>query len=55
MWHAWERREKCKSFWRESPKETVHSADRGVDGGWGQNGFWGDWRGECVVDSVGSG
>jgi hypothetical protein len=21
MWHAWERREKCKRFWMESLKE----------------------------------
>jgi hypothetical protein len=23
MWHAWERREKCKRFWWESPKERT--------------------------------
>jgi hypothetical protein len=34
MWHAWERREKCTRFWWESPKETDHSEDRGVDGIW---------------------
>jgi hypothetical protein len=22
MWYAWERREKCTRFWRESPKEN---------------------------------
>jgi hypothetical protein len=32
MWHACERREKCKRFWCESPKERDHSEDRGVDG-----------------------
>jgi hypothetical protein len=31
MWHAWERREKCKRFRWESPKEREHSEDRGVD------------------------
>jgi hypothetical protein len=37
-----ERRENCTSFWWESPAETDHSKDRGVDGrmdlreiGWG--------------------
>jgi hypothetical protein len=32
MWHAWERREKCKRFWWEIPKERDHSEDRGVYG-----------------------
>jgi hypothetical protein len=32
MWHAWERREKCARFWRESPKEIEHLADQGVVG-----------------------
>jgi hypothetical protein len=32
MWHAWERREKCTRFWRESPKERPHFEDQGVDG-----------------------
>jgi hypothetical protein len=34
MWHAWERREKCIRFWRESPKEGDHSEDtrKGEDG-----------------------
>jgi hypothetical protein len=32
MWHAWERREKCKRFWWESPKERDHSEDQGVNG-----------------------
>jgi hypothetical protein len=30
--NAWERREKCTRFWWESPKETDHSEDQGVDG-----------------------
>jgi hypothetical protein len=25
MWHAWERREKCTTFWWESPKERDRS------------------------------
>jgi hypothetical protein len=32
MWHACERRQKCKRFWWESPKEIDHSEDQGVDG-----------------------
>jgi hypothetical protein len=32
MWHAWQRTEKCKRFWWESPKERDHSEDQGVDG-----------------------
>jgi hypothetical protein len=32
MWHAWERREKCKRFWSESPEERDHSEDQGVGG-----------------------
>jgi hypothetical protein len=32
MWHAWERRVKCKRFWWESQKETGHLEDQGVDG-----------------------
>jgi hypothetical protein len=35
MWHAWERREKCTRFWRESQKERDHSKDGGIDGGMG--------------------
>jgi hypothetical protein len=43
MWHAWERGETCTGFWWESPKETDHLEDQGVDGikmelreiGWG--------------------
>jgi hypothetical protein len=27
MWHAWERREKCTRFGRESPKERDHLED----------------------------
>jgi hypothetical protein len=32
MWHAWERRENCKRFWWESPKERDHSEDEDADG-----------------------
>jgi hypothetical protein len=49
MWHSWERSEKRRRFWWESPKERHHSKDRGVDGrmgsewilerGWGWSGF----------------
>jgi hypothetical protein len=31
MWHAWDRRRKCKRFWWERPKEIDHSEDQGVD------------------------
>jgi hypothetical protein len=32
MWHAWERREKCKGLWWESLRERDYSEDKGVDG-----------------------
>jgi hypothetical protein len=32
MWHAWESREKCTRFWRESLKERDHFEDQGVNG-----------------------
>jgi alpha-glucosidase (family GH31 glycosyl hydrolase) len=32
MWYAWEKRENCRRFWWESPKEGDHSEDCGVDG-----------------------
>jgi hypothetical protein len=32
MWHAWQRRGKCRRFWWESPKERDHSENRGIDG-----------------------
>jgi hypothetical protein len=45
MWHAWERREKCKRFWWESPKERDHWEDQGVGEKMDQNGSLGavDW------------
>jgi hypothetical protein len=51
MWHAWEGREKCTRFWWESPKETDHSEDQGLNGRMGSDRIgWG--RG---FDSTGSG
>jgi hypothetical protein len=32
MWHAWERREKCKMFWWKCPKKGDHLKDWGIDG-----------------------
>jgi hypothetical protein len=50
MWHAWERREKCTSFFNKKPKERDHSEDRGVDGRMGTRMNlgeigWGVWDG----------
>jgi hypothetical protein len=42
-------------FWWESPKERDHSEERGVDRGWEQSVYWGEWMMVCGVDSVGSG
>jgi hypothetical protein len=47
MWHAWERRER---FWWESPKETDHSEDQGIDDRMGSEWIlgrlaWGVWIG----------
>jgi hypothetical protein len=57
MWHAWERREKCKRCWWESPKERDHLEDQGVDGRMGSE--WilllGRLAGVCRVDLTGSG
>jgi hypothetical protein len=41
MWHAWERREKCKRFWWESLKERDHLEDHGVGGKMGSEWFLG--------------
>jgi hypothetical protein len=38
MWYAWERKEKSRRFWWESPKEAEHSKDQGVDGRMGLEG-----------------
>jgi hypothetical protein len=48
MWHAWERREKCKRFWWENPKKSDHSDDQGVDGRMGS-----EWVLGILVRSVG--
>jgi hypothetical protein len=55
MWHAWERREKCKRFWWESPKERDHLEDQGVGGKMGSEWILGrlDWG--CGLDSTVSG
>jgi hypothetical protein len=47
MWHAWERRENCKRFWWESPKERDHSEDQGIGGRMGSEWILGRlaWRG----------
>jgi hypothetical protein len=45
MWHAWERREKCKRFWWESQKERDHWEDQGVGGKMGSEWILGDWLG----------
>jgi hypothetical protein len=41
MWHAWERSEKCRGFWWESPNERDHLKDQGVGGKIGLGGV--DW------------
>jgi hypothetical protein len=32
MWNAWERRENCRMFWWESPKERNYLEDQGIGG-----------------------
>jgi hypothetical protein len=32
MWHAWEKRGKCRRFWWESRKERDHSEEQVVHG-----------------------
>jgi hypothetical protein len=54
MWHAWERREKYRSFGQESPKKRDHSEDLGVDGRIGSEWILERLAGD-EVDSVGSG
>jgi hypothetical protein len=53
MWHAWEREETCKGFWRESLREINHLKDKGIDGKMGQMDLRGIVWG-CGVDSPGS-
>jgi hypothetical protein len=43
MWHAWKRREKCTSFWWESPRERDHWEDQGVGGKMGS---------ECILEKL---
>jgi hypothetical protein len=50
MWHAWERKEKCTTFWRENPKERDHLKDQGVDGRMGSK-----WALERLAGEVRSG
>jgi hypothetical protein len=50
MWHAWDRKEKCKMFWWESQKERYHSEDQGVGSKMGLERIlgrlaWGVWIG----------
>jgi hypothetical protein len=47
MWHAWNRGEKCKKFWRGSPKDRDHSEDEGVEGRMGSEWILGTLAG-CV-------
>jgi hypothetical protein len=49
MWHAWERREKCKS-----PKERDHLEDQGVGGKMGSEWILGKLSWGCGFDSTGS-
>jgi hypothetical protein len=61
MWHAWERREKCKGFWWGSPKERDHLEDQGVDGKMVSEWIlgrlaWGMWIGfDCLRTGTGDG
>jgi hypothetical protein len=55
MWHAWERREKCTRFWWESPRESDHLEDQGVDGKMGSEWILGRLASGCGLDSTGSG
>jgi hypothetical protein len=50
MWHAWERREMCTRFSRESPKERDHWEHQGIDGKMGTEWIlgrlaWMEWIG----------
>jgi hypothetical protein len=51
MWHVWERREKCRRFWWESPKERDHLEDQGIRMDLREIGLGGG----CGLDSTGSG
>jgi hypothetical protein len=53
MWHAWEKKAKCKRFWWESQKERDHFEDQVVDGRKGSEWILGRLAGECRLDRVG--
>jgi hypothetical protein len=53
MWHACERRKKCRGFWWERGKERDQSEDLGVDGRMGLEWILGRLAGGCGVDSPG--
>jgi hypothetical protein len=55
MWHAWERREKCRRFWWESPKERDDLEDQGVGGKMGSEWILGILAWGCGLYSTGSG
>jgi hypothetical protein len=53
MWHAWESRGKCTSFWWEIPKERDHSEDQGGDGRIGSETILGRLAGGvCGMDQL---
>jgi hypothetical protein len=55
MWYAWERRENCKRFWWESPKERDHWEDQGVGGNMVSEWILGRLAWGCGLDSTVSG
>jgi hypothetical protein len=55
MWHAWERREKCKGFWWEKPKVRDHSEDQAGDRRMESEWILGRLDTVCRMDPVGSG
>jgi hypothetical protein len=57
MCHAWERREKCTRFWRESPKERDHWEDQGAGGKMGSEWILGRlaWGGGIGFDCLRTG
>jgi hypothetical protein len=55
MWHAWERREICTSFWWESLKERDHLEDQGVGRKMGSEWLLGRFAWGCGLYSTVSG